>query len=211
MTTPHFTFSALDEIADYLVSDRDTHRVLDRKFAELGITEPRVEPSEKQEANAFKAKGWQRGVRLLRSWGTSKRDRLCFAREFPEQAQRQQRRVLQLIKALHEPVAYASNAEGFKEFCGGLKPYPPILWCGIPRRRSSSTVSTQHAHCRRHNEGPRQWKTRWLPAGFTMKSVSTAKQSIWTRNYFHAVVEAYKGLAERIREQDRLSPVTAWN
>ena len=37
MDTQPFTSAALDEVADYLVSDRDTHRVLDSKFAELGI------------------------------------------------------------------------------------------------------------------------------------------------------------------------------
>ncbi len=39
MASPPFTPAALDEIAEYLVSDRDTHRVLNRKFAELGISE----------------------------------------------------------------------------------------------------------------------------------------------------------------------------
>ena len=61
MTHPPFTSAALDEIADYLVRDRDTHRVLDRKFAELGITEPRAEASPTEEAT-YKAMGWQRGV-----------------------------------------------------------------------------------------------------------------------------------------------------
>ena len=41
MAAPHFTSAALDEIADYLVSERDTHKVLDRRFRELGIVEPR--------------------------------------------------------------------------------------------------------------------------------------------------------------------------
>ena len=45
MATQPFTSAALGEVADYLVSDRDTHKVLDRKFAELGIAEPIPEPS----------------------------------------------------------------------------------------------------------------------------------------------------------------------
>ena len=41
---------ALDEIAAYLESDRDTHKLcLDRRFRELGIIEPSPEPSPKEE------------------------------------------------------------------------------------------------------------------------------------------------------------------
>ena len=61
MTPPPFTSAALDEIADYLESDRDTHKVLDRKFAELAITEPRPEASPTEEAT-YKAMGLQPGV-----------------------------------------------------------------------------------------------------------------------------------------------------
>ena len=76
MNTQRFTSAALDEIADYLVSDRDTHKVLDRKFGELGIKEPIPEPSPEEEA--YKAMGMRRGVH----YGVmqpSKRDRLRYA------------------------------------------------------------------------------------------------------------------------------------
>ena len=61
MTTQPFSPSVLDEIAELLVCVRDTHPVLDRRFAELGITEPRVEPDPKEETK-FQAMGMQRGV-----------------------------------------------------------------------------------------------------------------------------------------------------
>ena len=73
MTTQLFTSAALDEVADYLVSDRDPDKVLDRKFAELGIEEPIPEPSPEEET--YKAMGMRRGVH----YGVmkpSKRDRL---------------------------------------------------------------------------------------------------------------------------------------
>ena len=79
MDTQPFTSAALDEVADYLVSDRDTHRVLDRKFAELGIKEPIPEPSPQEEA--YKTMGMRRGVH----YGVmkpSKRDRLRHALSF---------------------------------------------------------------------------------------------------------------------------------
>lgn len=49
--------AARDEIAEYLVSDRVTHRVLDRKFQALNVSEPTpVEP------DAYKRSGLIAGV-----------------------------------------------------------------------------------------------------------------------------------------------------
>ena len=197
MTTPPFTSVALDELANYLVNDRDTHRVLDRKFAELGITEPRVEPSAKEE-NAFKAKGLQRGVDYY-VMGPSKRDRLRFALNF-QNRRSGNKGVLQLIRALNEPVAYVSNAEGFKEFCGGLNRI--LRFYGVEYRdegefhnvdptrtlseaqRRAEALENKMASRRIHHEIRKYCKAEYMDG-----------------NYFHAVVEAYKGLAERIREK----------
>ena len=197
MTTPHFTFSALDEIADYLVSDRDTHRVLDRKFAELGITEPRPEPSPKQEAN-FKGMGLQRGVHYYVQ-GTSKRDRLRHAVNF-QHKRSGNNGVLQLIKALNEPVVYSRDPEGFRAFCGGLNRI--LRFYGVEYRddgqfhnvdptrtlaeaeRRAAALENKMASRRVHHEVRKYCKAEYMD-----------------EDYFHAVVEAYKGLAERIREQ----------
>ncbi len=65
--------AAREEIAEYLVSDRVTHRVLDRKFQDLNISEPApVEP------NAYKRSGLIAGVdyHVMRP---PKRDRLLRA------------------------------------------------------------------------------------------------------------------------------------
>ena len=65
MASPPFTPAALDEIAEYLVSDRDTHRVLNRKFAELGISEQlRSHPHRKK-------LGLKRGVDFC--WGLNRK------------------------------------------------------------------------------------------------------------------------------------------
>ena len=74
MTTQPFTPPVLDQIAELLVCERDTHRVLDRRFQDLGVTEPRLEPDPKEEAK-FQAMGMQRGVHYYVQ-GPSKRDRL---------------------------------------------------------------------------------------------------------------------------------------
>ena len=106
MNTPPFTSAALDEIAGYMVSDRDTHRVLDRKFAEFGITEPIPEPSPEEEA--YKAMGMRRGVH----YGVmkpSKRDRLRYALGF-QYNRSGNNGVLQLIKTLSELAQSASAA-----------------------------------------------------------------------------------------------------
>ena len=117
MTTQPFTSSALDEIAELLVCDRDTHRVLERRFAELRITEPRVEP-DPREAERFEAMGLQRGVDYYVQ-GPSKRERLRYALNFQNKRSGNQG-VFQLIKTLNEPVAYAGDPDGFREFCASL-------------------------------------------------------------------------------------------
>ena len=106
----------MDEIADNLVSDRDTHRVLDCKFAELGIEEPIPEPSPEEEA--YEAMGMRRGVHCG-AMKPSKRDRLRNALGF-QYNRSGNKGVLQLIKALNEPVGYSRDPEGFRAFCSGL-------------------------------------------------------------------------------------------
>ena len=196
MDTQPFTTAALDELAEYLVSDRDTHRVLDRKFAELGIKEPMPKPSPKEEA--YKKMGMQRGVDYD-VMKPSKRDRLRHALRF-QYSRSGNNGVLQLIQSLNEPVIYSSNPEGFREFCTGLNRI--LRFYGVEYRddgrfhyvaptrtlteaeRRSAALENKMVYRRIHHEVRRYSKAEYLE-----------------ENYFHAVVEAYKGLAERIRDQ----------
>ena len=196
MTTRPFTSSALDEIADYLVSDRATNNVLDRKFAELSIIEPSPEPSPKEASYA--AMGLQPGVDYY-VMRPAKRDRLRHALNI--QFKRSGNNgVLQLIKALNEPVVYSRDLEGFREFSGGINRV--LRFFGVEYRDDGEF----------HNVDP----TRTLSdaerraAALAHKMTSRrihhevrkyCSQQYMEENYFHAVVEAYKGLAERIREQ----------
>ncbi len=197
MTPPPFTSAALDEIADYLESDRDTHRVLDRKFAELAITEPRPEASPTEEAT-YKAMGLQPGVHYYVR-GPSKRDRLRHALNF-QNKRSGNNGVLQLIKTLNEPVVYSRDPEGFRTFCGGLNRI--LRFYGVEYRddgqfhnvdptrtlseaaRRAASLENKMASRRVHHEVRKYCKAENMD-----------------EDYFHAVVEAYKGLAERIREQ----------
>ena len=197
MTHPPFTSAALDEIADYLVRDRDTHRVLDRKFAELGITEPRAEASPTEEAT-YKAMGWQRGVHYYIQ-GPSKKDRLRHALNF-QNKRSGNNGVLQLIKTLNEPVGYSRDPEGFRAFCGGLNRI--LRFYGVEYRddgrfhivdptrtlaeaeRRAAALENKMMSRRVHHQVRKYCKAEYMD-----------------EDYFHAVVEAYKGLAERIREQ----------
>ncbi len=194
MTTRPLSSAALDEVATYLVSERNTHRVLDRKFAELSIEEPVPEPS--QQEKAFKAMGLRRGVdyRVPRP---SKRDRLRYALDFQYKHSRNEG-VLQLIKALNEPVAYSDEPEEFRTFCAGLNRI--LRFYGMEYRddgefhyvnRTRTLSETEQRAValenklkfrRIHNEVHKYCKAEYME-----------------ENYFHAVVEAYKGLAERIR------------
>lgn len=195
MTTRPFTPSALDEIAAYLVNDHDTHRVLDRKFAELAITEPTPQSSPREEV--FKAQGLKRGLDY-HIFGPSKKDRLRFALTF--QFKRSGNNgVLQLIQTLVDPITFTGNPEMFRSFCSGLN---QILWFyGVEYRddgnfhivdptrtlseaeQRASALNNKMASRRIHHEVSKYCKAEYMK-----------------ENYFHAVVEAYKGLAERIRE-----------
>ena len=196
MDTQRFTSAALDEIADYLVSDRDTHKVLDRKFGELGIKEPIPEPSPEEEA--YKAMGMRRGVH----YGVmkpSKRDRLRHALGF-QYNWSGNNGLLQLIKTLNEPVVYTRDPAGFRAFCAGLNRI--LRFQGVEYRddgqfhrveptrtlseaeRRAAALENKIAFRRIHHEVRRYCKAEYMK-----------------EDYFHAVVEAYRGLAERIREQ----------
>ena len=197
MTTQPFTSSALDQIAELLVCDLDTHRVLDRKFAELGVTEPRVEPDPKEEAR-FQAMGMQRGVDYYVQ-GPSKRERLRFALNF-QNKRSGNKGVLQLIKALNEPVVYAGDPEGFREFCAGLNRI--LRFHGVEYRDDGQFYNVDAT--RTLSEAQRRAAALENKVEFRRIHPEVRKYcraEYMEENYFHAVVEAYKGLAERIREQ----------
>ena len=196
MTATPFTSSTLEEIANYLVNDRDTHAVLNRRFAELGIREPRTEPSPMEER--YKAMGLQRGVDYY-EMRPSKANRLRHAVQY--QFERGgNNSVLHLIKTLNEPVLYVRKPEEFQEFCDGINVI--LRFYGVEYRddgefhsvsptrtlseaeRRAAALSNKMAHRRVHPE-----IRKYCAAQYTQE------------NYFHAVVEAYKGLTERIREQ----------
>ena len=196
MTTQPFTPSALDQIADYLVSDRDTHNVLNRKFAELGIIEPNPEPSPKEAS--YKAMGLQPGVDYY-VWGPSKRDRLRHALNF--QLNRSGNKgVLQLIKTLNEPVVYSMNPEGFREFTDGINRI--LRFYGVEYRDDGEFHHVDPTRTLSESERRAAALANKMASRRIHHEVRKYCDAEYTReNYFHAVVEAYKGLAERIREQ----------
>ena len=197
MTTPLFTSAALDELAEYLVSDRDTHRVLDRKFAELGIVETRPEPSPEQE-ETYKAMGLKRGMDYYVP-GPSKRDRLRHALIF-QNRRSGNKGVLQLIKTLNETVVYARDPEGFTAFCSGLNRILRLY--GVEYRDDGEFHNVDPA--RTLSEAERRAKAlenKMASRRVHHEVLKYCKAEYMQENYFHAVVEAYKGLAERIRKQ----------
>ena len=197
MATKPFIPAALDEIAELLVCDRDTHRVLDRRFEDLGITEPCVEPDPKEEAR-FKAMGLQRGVGY-HVQGPSKRDRLRNALNFQNERSGN-KGVLQLIKALNEPEAYTGSPDGFREFCGSLNRI--LRFYGVEYRDDGRFYNVDAT--RTVSEAQRRAAALENRMEFRRIHPEVRKYcraEYMEENYFHAVVEAYKGLAERVREQ----------
>ena len=108
-----FTSTQLEQIAERLVNDRNTHRLLDRKFAELHISEPSPEPS--PEEQRYKKMGLQPGVDYYVR-GPSKRQRLLHAVQTMYRSGGGHG-VLQLIRTLHDPISYVGHVGEFRAFC----------------------------------------------------------------------------------------------
>ena len=204
MTTQPFTSSALDQIAEHLVSDRNTHRVLDRKFAELGIPELRPEPSEAslQQEESWKAKGLKRGVHY-EYFQPSKREKLRYALNV--QSQRSgPKGVLHLIGALNEPVSYSHNLEEFKTFSNGINRI--LRFHGVEYRDDGKFHYVDTT--RTLSEADQRAKT--LENKISSRRIhpevyKSCRAEFLQEDYFHAVEEAYKGLAEQIRQKTGLT------
>ena len=197
MATHSFTSAALDELADYLVSDRDTHKVLDRRFAELEIEEPIPKPSEEEE-NYYRGMGMRRGIHygVLKP---SKRDRLRHALGFQFNRSGNSG-VLQLIKLLNDPVIYSGDLGGFRDFCAGLNRI--LRFSGVEYRDDGqfhSVDPTRTLSDAERRAAALENKLRFRRVHHEVQRY--CKPEYMEENYFHAVVEAYKGLADRIREQ----------
>ena len=194
-----FRAAQLDEIADRLVNDRVTHGVLERKFRELGIVEPTPKPSP-QEAS-FKTSGLQAG-RDYYIMGPSKKERLLYAvKAMYEQSGGQG--VLRLVQVLYDPIHYTGNRDEFTEFCDGINRI--LRFTGYEYRddgqfhRVVETRTLSEAERRATAVGNKFSRRRIHP-----EVQKYCKAEYMEENYFHAVFEAAKGLAERIREKTGL-------
>ena len=194
-----FTTAQLEQIAECLVDDRNTHRILDRKFSELNILEPPPEPS--PEELRYKSAGLQRGIdyNIL---SPSKRKRLLRAVNVMY-SQSGGRGVLQLVRTLHDPVLYVGNLDGFRTFCDHLNRI--LRYSGLEYRddgefhRVSETRNLSEAE-RRANAVANKLSSRRVHS----EVQKYCRAEYMEENYFHAVFEATKGLAERIREMTGL-------
>ena len=187
----------MEPIAEYLVSDRLTHKDLDRKFRDLNIIEPAP-----TEPDHYKHLGLRPGVDYYVK-GPSKRDRLLRAVQ-TKHRESGRAGVLQLIKTLYPMEEYTANPDEFRGFCSGLNRI--LRFSGVEYRedgafhnvtptrdlteaeRRALALENKLASRRVHSEVQRYCKAEYMQ-----------------KNYFHAVFEAAKGLAERVREQTGLS------
>ena len=194
-----FTSTQLEQIADRLVNDRDTHSVLDRKFAELHLSEPSPEPSPQE--LTYKKMGQKPGVDYYVR-GPSKRQRLLYAVETMYKSSGGYG-VLHLIRTLHDHVSYVDNPDEFRTFCDGInrvlrfsgmeykddgKFHRVVETRSLSEAESrASAVANRLSSRRVHDEVQKYCKAEYME-----------------ENYFHAVFEATKGLAECIREKTGL-------
>ena len=188
--------ATLEKIAEHLVSDQLTHEVMDRRFRTLNITEPTP-----TEPDHYKRLGLRPGVDYYVK-KPSKRIRLLRAVQTKHQ-ESGSAGVLQLVKTLYPMEEYAENPDEFREFCRGLNRILRFSCVEYrddgefhrvtPTRdlteaeRRARAMENKLASRRVHSEVQRYCKAQYME-----------------ENYFHAVFEAAKGLAERIREKTGL-------
>ena len=194
-----FTTTQLEQIAERLVNDRDTHRVLDRKFSEIHISEPSPEPS--PEEQRYKKMDLQPGVDYYVQ-GPSKRQRLLYAVEAMYRSSGGHG-VLQLIRTLHDPVSYVGHLDEFRTFCEDINRI--LRFSGVEFKDDGKF----HLVVETRNLSEAERRARAVANKLSSRRVHTevqkyCKAEYMEENYFHAVFEATKGLAERIREKTGL-------
>lgn len=187
---------ALEEIAECLVSDRVTHRILDRKFQELNIIEPIAAEPDKAKLHGLKS-----GVDYY-AMKPSKRNRLLTAVQIKHR-ESGGNGVLQLIKTIYPIEAYVADRDGFREFCNRINRI--LRFSGTEYRedgqfhRVTPTLDLSEAE-RRAKRVENKMATRRVHP----EVQKFCKAEYMQEDYFHAVFEAVKGLAERIREKTGL-------
>ena len=189
-------YTALEPIAEYLFDERLSHANLDTKFHDLNIIEPA--PTEPE---GYKGMGLRPGVdyyvkrpsrraRILRAVQTKHRESGGAG-------------VLHLIKTLYPMEEYAANPDEFRSFCGGLNRI--LRFSGVEYREDgefhqvSPTRDLTEAERR-----ARALENKLAPRRVHSEVQRYCKAEYMVENYFHAVFEAAKGLAERVREQTGL-------
>lgn len=194
-----FTPTQLEEIAGRLVNDRDTHSVLDRKFRELNISEPSPEPSPQE--SRYRSMGLQPGEDYYVQ-RPSKRNRLLYAVE-AVYSRSGGNGVLHFIRVLHDPVSYVGNIDEFRAFCDSINRI--LRFSGVEYRDDGEFHRV--AETRDLSEAERRAKTvanKLSSRRIHSQVQKYCKAEYMEENYFHAVFEATKGLAERIREKTSL-------
>ena len=108
--------------------------------------------------------------------------------------------VLQLVKALNEPVTYSRDPEQFREFSNGLNRI--LRFYGVEYRDDGEFHIVDPTHTLSEAEQRAKALENKMSYRRVHPEVHKYCNAEYTKeNYFHAVVEAYKGLAERIRQE----------
>lgn len=188
---------AMEQIARCLVSDQLTHAKLDRKFQTLHINEPA-----QREPDGYKRFGLQPGVDYSMQ-RPSKRDRLLRAVQIKHR-ESGGKGVLDLIQRLYPMEEYASNPDEFRSFCGEINRV--LRFSGVEYREDGEF----HRVTPTRDLTEAERRARALEHKLASRRVHSEVQKYcraeyMQENYFHAVFEAAKGLAERIRDKTGLS------
>lgn len=164
-----------------------THRELDSLFSDLGIIEP---PPPQAPAH----------MTYIRP-SKANRVRDAIRREYDKGGSGS---VLAMIQGFYAPVSWVKNPSVFKEFCDEIN--PTLRFSGLEYKDDGKFHSATQTDTLTDAEA----RVRALEGKLAHRRIHSSVQGccraeFLSEDYFHAVQEAAKGLAERIREKTGLT------
>ncbi|MDQ7794548.1 MAG: TIGR02391 family protein [bacterium] len=133
----------------------------------------------------------------------TKRDRLYGALFMRQQADRCANNVLAFIQAAMKPVRYVDNRASFEIRRTSLN--QTLAFCGLELREDGTLIKVQQVHTLSEaDQRATKLKSALIERRVHPDVLKFCRAELLQDNYFHAVFEAAKSVAQKIREKSEL-------
>lgn len=133
-------------------------------------------------------------------YGYSKKSRLFDIFSDSQNTTRNNRAILSFIRMACSPSRFLNRKEAYEEFRASLN--QALSFCGLAVNSSGQLTSVKQAMTLNEAEARAQeLRTDLLGRGAHPDVLKYCKAELLKENYFHAVLEAVKGLCQRIRDR----------